>query len=452
MTPSLRAVPDSRPRLIVAGGGAGGIEAALALRSLVGDVCAVELICPEREFVYRAMSVAEPFGFAPPPPIALDGLGRRLNIRHRRDEVVAVDPGAVTVELASGALLDYDALVMAVGALREPWLDGSICFDGPAAVPAVRELLARVEAGEVERIVFTAGPAATWTLPLYELALMTASWCAEHGVTPPELHVVSSEAQPLALFGRAASRLLRDLAGDRGVTLTMEAEATGYAGGRLQLAGGRTLPADAVVTLPLLRGRRVRGLPWDAEGFIPVDDDGRVRGIEQVYAVGDGAARPVKQGGLAAQQADVAAACIARELGVNAAVPDSREVMRGMLLTGMAPAFLRAGDGPDAAGFSALWWPPTKIAGRHLSAYLADLHGVGDPDQLVDRPARDDLERAAQARAEMRALAMEMAKVDEQWGDYSSAARWLQTVEWLDGALPADLAARRDRWLAKSRR
>jgi hypothetical protein len=69
---------------------------------------------------------------------------------------------------------------------------------------------------------------------------------------------------------------------------------------------------------------------------------------------------------------------------------------------------------------------------------------------LIDRRSSDDLEGAARNRAEMRALALEMATADEQWEDYGSAARWLQTIEWLDGALPDDLALRRDRWLAQA--
>ena len=50
-----------------------------------------------------------------------------------------------------------------------------------------------------------------------------------------------------------------------------------------------------------------------------------------------------------------------------------------MLLTGSAPRYMRAevaggrGEHWDVAEH-ALWWPPSKIAGRYLSPYLALTH------------------------------------------------------------------------------
>ena len=53
-----------------------------------------------------------------------------------------------------------------------------------------------------------------------------------------------------------------------------------------------------------------------------------------------------------------------------------RPVLRGLLLTGSAPRYLRADLGgkptdPSDASEHALWWPPSKIAGRWLAPYLA---------------------------------------------------------------------------------
>ena len=54
-------------------------------------------------------------------------------------------------------------------------------------------------------------------------------------------------------------------------------------------------------------GPRVAGLPADDAGFIPTDAHGARRGRRGVWAAGDGTTFPIKQGGLAAQQADAAA-------------------------------------------------------------------------------------------------------------------------------------------------
>src|SRR6478672_2248594 len=54
-----------------------------------------------------------------------------------------------------------------------------------------------------------------------------------------------------------------------------------------------------------------------------------------------------------------------------------RPVLRGRLLTGSAPQFMRhdltaRGGGEDASDERPLWWPATKIAGKYLAAYLAE--------------------------------------------------------------------------------
>ena len=385
MSRFLRGARAADPPLIVAGGGIGGLEAVLALRALAGPLPAIELISPTPEFVYRAMTVAEPFGLATPVRIDHAHLARTRNVHHRIGQVVAVDRERCEVELAGGERVGYRALILAIGARPVPWLDGALTFAGSSGITGMRELLAALEAGTLEDVVFTGPEQGGWTLPLYELALMTAAWCGEHGVTAPRLHLVTPEREALELFGASAGRLVRDLLSDRGVHLHLRMSVASFERGRAYLADGRWIDADAVVALPRLAPNPVEGLPRDADGFIPVDDHCRVQGVPSVYAIGDAAAHPVKQGGLAAQQADVAAAVVARSLGAPVEAPPYRPVMRGLLLTGVTSAFLRTGTGPDAAAFNALWWPPTKVAGTYLAPYLA-MHAHG-PLPGEERPA-----------------------------------------------------------------
>ena len=97
---------------------------------------------------------------------------------------------------------------------------------------------------------------------------------------------------------------------------------------------------------------------------------------------------PVKQGGLAAQQADAVAAHVARRHGARVDAAPFRPVLRGMLFTGGEPRFMRSGvpgaDSHISSAWYPLWWPPTKIAGRHLAPYLlerSELEGFGRPDE-----------------------------------------------------------------------
>jgi sulfide:quinone oxidoreductase len=129
---------------------------------------------------------------------------------------------------------------------------------------------------------------------------------------------------------------------------------------------------ERVVALPLLRGHVIDGVPAEPDfGFIPVDRHGRVEGLDGVYAAGDATNYPVKQGGLAAQQADAVAEHVAARHGAPVEPSPFRPVLRGMLFTGGPAEYLRTdGEGEGAAATQALWWPPTKIAGRRLAPYL----------------------------------------------------------------------------------
>jgi sulfide:quinone oxidoreductase len=136
-----------------------------------------------------------------------------------------------------------------------------------------------------------------------------------------------------------------------------------------------------VVALPRLAGVPIPGLPSDAEGFIPVDPSGRVRHVDDVFAAGDAVAFPVKQGGIAAQQADAAAETIAAATGAPVEPEPFRPVLRGLLLTGEAPTFMRAelggGSGDTSVPATDLpWWPPGKIVGRYLAPFLAERAGA----------------------------------------------------------------------------
>ena len=102
-----------------------------------------------------------------------------------------------------------------------------------------------------------------------------------------------------------------------------------------------------------------------------------MRGVEGVWAVGDMTTRPLKQGGLAAQQADVAAADIAATVaGAEVRVRPFKPRLQGLLLTGDDPLYVERRPGAPAASQASsnfLWWPPRKVVGRYLGPYLESL-------------------------------------------------------------------------------
>jgi hypothetical protein len=128
-----------------------------------------------------------------------------------------------------------------------------------------------------------------------------------------------------------------------------------------RLADGDPLPATAVVALPRLTGPAVSRLPQDGEGFVPVDDRGRVLGEDGAYAVGDMTTHPMCQGALATQQADAVAHSIAFAEGADVEPRPYRPSLHGMLLTGNTPLYLHTDRDPNEAP-AAFWWPAHKIS------------------------------------------------------------------------------------------
>src|SRR5215213_946606 len=126
---------------------------------------------------------------------------------------------------------------------------------------------------------------------------------------------ITPEPAPLAIFGAATSAAVRQMLEPEGITFIGSTYADVQKSVVILDPGVERIQVDLIVCLPLLEGPRTPGVPTDADGFISVDADGQVRGMRDVYAVGDATTFPIKQGGLACQQADAVAELIAATAG-----------------------------------------------------------------------------------------------------------------------------------------
>jgi sulfide:quinone oxidoreductase len=424
--------PQSRLlRVLIAGGGVAAVEALLALGELAGRRVDVTMVAPEPDLVYRPLSVVEPFERGRMRRYPLAAIAADTGARLHADALEHVDAGEHRVRLASGGELPYDILLVAVGARPESVLPRAITFTGERDAPGIRELLRNVRRGVIGRVAFAIPAGVSWPFPLYELALSTAIASREPATPDAEITIVTPEPAPLAMFGRNASEAVAHLLAEHGVRVLTARQPRKVAPGRLEVApGDEVVMADAVVAAPRLRGPAVSGLPFDPNGFVPTDDHGAVAGVEDVFAAGDGTAFPIKQGGLAAQQADATAEAIAARAGAAIDPRPFRPVLRGLLFSVGERRYLRAdvsGEAGDSSEASeeALWWPPAKIAARLLSPYLAAVHDlpaeVADPSAV---PVELELERSGGLRGGARRRALLVPEPDEF------------TVVDLGGALP----------------
>lgn len=363
--------------VVIAGGGVAAVEAALALRDLAGDRVAVTLASPRPDFVLTPMAVAEPFAAGHVERRPLRSLAEQVGFAVVAAGVARVRPEEQVVELSDGSERRYDALLLAPGAQPVAAFPHVHTFLAEGDPSALSGLVADLEEGWSRSVAFVVPPGVTWPLPAYELALMTAGEVRSMGLDGVTIQVVTPEQRPLEVFGDEASDAVGRLLEAGGVAFVGGVEPRAGDGGRIVLGpDDRPLEAERVVALPVLEGRGVPGVPRDERGFIPIDEYGRVQGMRNVYAAGDATAFPIKQGGIATQQADAAAERIAADAGAPITPRPFRPVLRGRLMTGAVEQYLRAGAAVDRgrarASVEPLWWPPTKIAGRYLGPWLSE--------------------------------------------------------------------------------
>jgi sulfide:quinone oxidoreductase len=363
-------------RVLIAGAGVAGLEATLALRELAGDRVRTTLLTPEREFVYRPLRVREPFGYEAARRYPLDEIARDLGAELLEDALDSVDPERQVILTEGAQRLGYDALLLAVGARPLASFEHAVTLDDRELDEQLHGLIEDVEEGYTHTIAFLIPSQTAWPLPIYELALMTARRASDMNVEV-SITIATPEEAPLAIFGTAVSQAVEELLERHGVVTITSAHSETPEPGEVSIRPGpRELKVDRVIALPQLRGPVVPGVPSTHHGgFIPIDAHGHVPGLRGVFAAGDAADFPIKQGGIAAQQADVAAESIAASAGAKVKPSEFHPVIYGTLIGGPKPLYMRAhitgGHGSTSeASEDPAWSPPAKIAAKYLAPYL----------------------------------------------------------------------------------
>jgi NADPH-dependent 2,4-dienoyl-CoA reductase/sulfur reductase-like enzyme len=305
----------ARPHVLIAGGGVAGLETLLALRALAGDRVDITLVAPELRFINRSMAVVQPFRPQRVRGVRMQDVTAEHGARWHRAALDRVEHERRVVVTKDGDQLPYDVLVLALGARpeREWHSEGVLTFHDDRDGPAYRLLLHRLREDHVSRLAFVKPAGASWPLPLYDLALMTAAECAKHDRADVELSLITPEEEPLGMFGAPASAAVARLLDERGVSLyTSSFGVPGRAGSMEVSPGGRRLAVDRIVA----------------------------------------------------------------SVGVDIDPQPFRPVLRGVLLTGAAARYLRAdisgcvGD-DSVISRDAPWWPPNKLSARYLAPYLS---------------------------------------------------------------------------------
>jgi sulfide:quinone oxidoreductase len=321
--------------------------------------------------------VREPFAHGAARRYPLAPIVRDAGARLLRGELGRVDPGRRAIHTKEEEQIEYDALLLALGAKLVPRYAHALTIDDSRLDETLHGLIQDVEGGYAHSLAFVSPDSIAWPLPLYELALMTAGRAYDMEIDLA-VTVITHEPAPLAAFGAAASSAVGELLRKARIETIASAAAEVPTGREVLIRpGDRRLQVDRVIALPELNGTPLPGIPVREGGFIPVDAHGQVPRVGPIYAAGDATDFAVKQGGIAAEQADAAAEAIAASAGAPITPRPFEPVVRGMLLTDDKPLYMvaRLGGGQEPSSEVSdrpSWTPSAKIAAKYLAPYLEE--------------------------------------------------------------------------------
>ena len=255
-------------------------------------------ISPDLDFFYRPLSVGEPFGVGEVLRFDLPSLARGCGATHRLGTLTSVD---------ADAQRGPDESKRNVRLRRTPDRDRRASPRGGARrahVPrrdrrtADQGMLSDIDRGVVERVAFALPGGATWPLPLYELALLTADHARVKASRRAGDHDRDAGGGARSsLLGREAGEASGATHGARNRVSLDDVPGLIRAGRAPDRARAGRYSVDTVVSIAAAQGRPARRRPPGRGLLHPGRRELPRSGLEDVFAAGDITTFPVKQGG-----------------------------------------------------------------------------------------------------------------------------------------------------------
>ena len=309
-------------KILVLGGGFAGLESAIAGRKAGFDVTLVS----ERDYLYiYPISIWIPTREIPFDDVCLP-LANTAAIHgfsFINAAVAAIDTAAAAVRLDDGRVLTYDDLIIALGAgkMAPPGSEHtlSICGD-PKMSLALRDRVDSLLARGRGRIAVGFGgnpkdPSAVRGGPAFEFVFNLHNLLKKKGVRDAfDLSFFAPMPKPGIRLGEKAFAMICDWLDRLGIERRFGKKIKRFEHDAVIFEDGSRLESDLTMFIGAGRGLGLfaeSGLPVTEAGFLRIDDQCRVAGHDNVFAVGDSAALEgpewrAKQGHLAELMAQVA--------------------------------------------------------------------------------------------------------------------------------------------------
>src|SRR5215213_10015556 len=312
-------------KVIILGGGFGGVVAAEQLAKTLGEEHQITLVSRDHEFIFYPALVRLAFGFCTPEDVTFDLRSAMLDrrIRFIEGEVARLDPQARRVTLSHGDVegeLGYDYLIYALGRRLATenvpgFFEHAHHLLGVKAALKFGQAVRRFNGGHA---VIGCCPGARLTVPAYETAFALSRFLEAGGARGrARITLASPESFNDALAGAEVAGTLHTALNEHHIKSLPDFPISHVTANDVRTSGGHSLGYDLLMLIPPFRGAgAVTGLGiTDSHGYVLVDKTMRVHGVEGMYAAGDavGFGGP-KMGHMAVRQGEVAAANVAAEI------------------------------------------------------------------------------------------------------------------------------------------
>ncbi len=320
--------PAKRRRVLIIGGGFGGLNAALGLaKSQTGVPVDITLIDRKNFHTFQpllyqvALAVLSPADIAQP---IRSVLREYKNVDVLMDEVTTIDKSSRRIELKSGATLEYDFLIVATGSTHSYFGHNEWAALAPGlktiedATEIRRRVLLAFELAERTMLETGTHPALNFVIigggptgvelagAISDIARLYLAKDFRH-INPSDAQVLILEGSPkiLGAYPEDLQRKAAEQLASMGVRIRLNAKVTDIQPGYVVVSGGNVQPSqtntpgeepseriDSVVTLwaagveasPL--GRKL-GLPTDSKGCVVVDQHLNPEGHPEIFVLGD---------------------------------------------------------------------------------------------------------------------------------------------------------------------
>ena len=310
-------------KVVVLGGGFGGLETALSLRMRLPHHADIVLVSDKDYFIFKPNTIYIPFGLDPNKlKFGLARPTRHKDIKFVQARATQIDPISKHVTLESYAHsydLAYDYLVVATGAgMRSGAVPGLGDFANAISTPEemltlrprFQQIAAQSRDGIKQQVHFLVPPNNKHPGPLYEMVLMLDTWLRRKKVRANVTLAFSThEATYVQSYGPKMHDVVSEEFRQRGISGYTRYAVDSVEEKRLLFRNQEQASFDLLVTFPPYAASTLfKTLPVDPRGFISTDmKSTRVVGHPEIFAVGDTADFPIKQAQVAVRQADVAA-------------------------------------------------------------------------------------------------------------------------------------------------